>query len=73
MKLKFYPGVFEGKTTGTPIGFMIKNRGQRSKDYTEIKNVYARLMRIIHGKQNLDIEIIEGAEDLQQEKQPPEW
>jgi chorismate synthase len=29
-------GVFEGKTTGTPIGFLIRNEDQRSKDYSAI-------------------------------------
>ncbi len=29
-------GVFEGKTTGTPIGLLIQNQDQRSKDYSEI-------------------------------------
>lgn len=33
-------GVFEEKTTGAPIGFMISNEDQRSKDYTNIKEVY---------------------------------
>jgi len=31
-------GVFEGKTTGTPIGLLIHNTDQRSKDYTNIKD-----------------------------------
>ena len=31
-------GVFEGKTTGTPIGLMIHNTDQRSKDYSTIKD-----------------------------------
>jgi chorismate synthase len=31
-------GVFEGRTTGTPIGLLIPNMDQRSKDYTEIKD-----------------------------------
>ena len=33
-------GVFEGKTTGTPIGLLIENTDQRSKDYTKIKDRY---------------------------------
>ena len=33
-------GVFEGKTTGTPIAILIRNKDQRSRDYTEIKDKY---------------------------------
>ena len=33
-------GVFEGKTTGTPLAFLIRNKDQRSKDYSEIKDVF---------------------------------
>lgn len=33
-------GVFEGKTTGTPISLMVRNNNQQSKDYSEIANVY---------------------------------
>lgn len=33
-------GVFEGKTTGTPISLMVRNLDQRSKDYSEIANYY---------------------------------
>lgn len=33
-------GVFEGKTTGTPIAILIGNRDQRSKDYADIKDKY---------------------------------
>ena len=33
-------GVFEGKTTGTPISMVVFNKTQRSKDYTEIASYY---------------------------------
>ena len=36
--VKILSGVFEGKTTGTPIGLMIENTDQRSKDYSKIKD-----------------------------------
>jgi len=36
----FLSGIFEGKTTGTPIGFTIENANQKSKDYSHIKDVY---------------------------------
>ncbi|WP_289023829.1 chorismate synthase [uncultured Salegentibacter sp.] len=38
--VEFYSGIFEGKTTGTPIGFVIKNANQKSKDYSHIKDTY---------------------------------
>lgn len=37
-KVKILSGVFEGKTTGTPIGLLIENNDQRSKDYSKIKD-----------------------------------
>ena len=33
-------GVFEGKTTGTPIALLIKNQDQKSKDYDKLKDVF---------------------------------
>ena len=36
----FYSGVFEGKTTGVPIGFAIHNTNQKSHDYSHIKDSY---------------------------------
>ena len=38
--VEIYSGVFEGMTTGTPIGFLIHNSNQKSKDYDHIKNSY---------------------------------
>jgi len=38
--VEFLSGIFEGETTGTPIGFVIKNTNQKSKDYSHIKDVY---------------------------------
>ena len=38
--VEFLSGIFEGKTTGTPIGFMIVNKDQKSKDYSHIQNSY---------------------------------
>lgn len=39
-KVKFLSGIFEGRTTGTSIGFIIENDNQKSKDYSHIKDVY---------------------------------
>ena len=38
--VKILSGVFEGKTTGTPISLIIENEDQKSKDYGEIKDSY---------------------------------
>lgn len=38
--VQFLSGIFEGKTTGTPIGFIIPNTNQKSNDYTHIKDSY---------------------------------
>ncbi|MFD2568246.1 chorismate synthase [Pseudotenacibaculum haliotis] len=38
--VEFLSGIFEGKTTGTSIGFVIRNTNQKSKDYSHNTNVY---------------------------------
>lgn len=39
-KVQFLSGIFEGKTTGASIGFLIENSNQKSKDYNHLKDVY---------------------------------
>lgn len=39
-EVRFLSGIFEGKTTGTPIGFIVENQNQRSKDYDHISQAY---------------------------------
>ena len=39
-KVEFLSGIFEGKSTGCPIGFIVWNENQHSSDYDNMKNVY---------------------------------
>jgi chorismate synthase len=39
-QVEFFSGIFEGKSTGTPIGFMIRNQDHQSADYSHIKDAY---------------------------------
>lgn len=39
-KVEFFSGIFEGKTTGTPIAFIIRNQNQHSNDYDHLKEIY---------------------------------
>ena len=39
-EVRILSGVFEGKTTGTPIGLVIENTDQKSKDYSNIKDSF---------------------------------
>lgn len=39
-EVQFLSGIFEGKTTGTPIGFIISNTNQKSDDYSHIKDTF---------------------------------
>jgi len=38
--IEFFSGIFDGKTTGTPIGFIVRNQNQLSSDYEHLKNVF---------------------------------
>ena len=35
-KVRFLSGIFEGKTTGMPIGFLVENENQKTKDYEHL-------------------------------------
>ena len=39
-KVVFLSGIFEGRTLGTPIAFMVKNEDARSSDYENVKDIY---------------------------------
>ena len=39
-KVEFFSGIYEGKTTGTPIGFFVRNENQHSEDYEDLKDVF---------------------------------
>lgn len=39
-QVEFLSGIFEGKSTGCPIGFIIRNQNQHSNDYDNIRNVF---------------------------------
>ena len=38
--VEFLSGIFEGKTTGTPIGFIVRNNNQYSSDYDNLKDIF---------------------------------
>ncbi|MDR0866291.1 MAG: chorismate synthase [Candidatus Symbiothrix sp.] len=39
-QVEFLSGIYEGKTTGTPIGFIVRNNNQHSSDYDNLKDVF---------------------------------
>ncbi|MDD2326991.1 MAG: chorismate synthase [bacterium] len=39
-RVEFLSGIFEGKSTGAPIGFLIRNENQQSSDYDHLKELY---------------------------------
>src|SRR5574344_2596885 len=39
-KVEFLSGIFDGKSTGTPIGFLVRNSDQHSSDYDNLRDVF---------------------------------
>ena len=64
-------GVFEGKTTGTPIQLLIKNTDQRSRDYSEIEGKFRPGHADLAYLQKYGIRITGEAEDPRRVRQPP--
>ena len=72
-KVQILSGIFEGKTTGTPISIMVENQDTRSKDYSNIKNTY----RPGHADYTYDLKYgfrdHRGGGRRQKEQGPPSW
>jgi chorismate synthase len=68
-KVQILSGVFEGKTTGTPISLIIYNEDMRSKDYKNIKDKFRPGHADLLILKNMELEIIEVEEDLLLERQ----
>ena len=47
-EVEILSGIFEGKTTGTPISLIIYNKDARSKDYGNIKHKFRPSLSLIH-------------------------
>ena len=71
--VKFLSGIFEGTTTGTPIGFVIENANQKSKDYTHIKDVFRPSHADLPILKNTANEIIAEVDVARHVKQPVVW
>jgi chorismate synthase len=71
-KVEILSGVFEGKTTGTPISLIIYNEDMRSKDYGNIKDKFRPGHADYTYFKNMELEIIGVVEDHRQGRQPQE-
>ena len=69
--VQFLSGIFEGKTTGAPIGFLIQNEDQKSTDYDHIKDAF-RPSHADFTYENTVTAIIEVVEDQAHAKLPQE-
>ena len=61
--VEFLSGIFNGITTGTPIGFIIKNNDQKSKDYDHLKNSFRPSHADFVYEKNMVQEITEVGEE----------
>ena len=61
-------GVFEGKTTGTPISLLVRNQDQRPRDYGNIAELFRLDMQIILLQKNMGSGITEAAAVPQAER-----
>ena len=70
-QVEFLSGIFEGKTQGTPIAFIIWNKDQHSNDYNNLKDVYRPSHADYTYQQNMAHAITGGADDHQPAKPLP--
>ena len=71
-KVTFLSGIFNGKSTGTPIGFFIPNNNKKSADYENIKNVFRPSHADFTYQEKYGIRDYRGVEGLQLEKRHAE-
>ena len=69
---QIWSGVFEGRTTGTPISILVQNQDQRSRDYGNIMNTYRPGHADIHLMKSMVSVITEEGDALPEEKLLPE-
>lgn len=67
-QVEILSGVFEGKTTGTPISLLVPNTSQKSSDYSEIALTTGPDMQITPSMPNTVFGIIQAADALQDVK-----
>ena len=79
-KVEFLSGIFEGKSTGCPIGFFVWNQNQHSDDYKNLKEVYRvlkeqgtfLLVADIYQKEDLPEQVRENIQRFHLFNPPPE-